>query len=433
MRLSEYFLPVLKENPSEAKVTSHLLMLRAGMIRQQSSGLYSWLPLGLKVLKNIEEIVRFNMHTVGGIELLMPCIQPSDLWLESGRYDDYGKEMLRIKDRHDNDLLFGPTNEEVITDIFRNNIKSYKDLPKNLYHIQWKFRDEIRPRFGVMRGREFLMKDAYTFDIDEESAIKSYNRMYLAYIQIFRDLGVPAIPVQAESGAIGGNLSHEFHIIADTGESAIYYDKKFKILAEDSVLNLDLLRSLYAAADEKHDPKTCPITGDALVSRRGIEVGHIFYFGTKYSKPMNASVTNARGELVNVEMGAYGVGISRLVAAIIEASHDEKGIVWPDSVAPFKVSILNLDVNNSLCKSASEEIYQTFCYHNIDILYDDTDARPGQKFATHDLIGSPWQIIVGSKNISTGMVELKHRKTGEVDMLDPMVAVKKILGSFNVA
>lgn len=433
MRLSEYFLPVLKENPSEAKVTSHLLMLRAGMIRQQSSGLYSWLPLGLKVLKNIEEIVRFNMHAVGGIELLMPCIQPSDLWLESGRYDDYGKEMLRIKDRHDNDLLFGPTNEEVITDIFRNNIKSYKDLPKNLYHIQWKFRDEIRPRFGVMRGREFLMKDAYTFDIDEESAIKAYNRMYLAYIQIFRDLGVPAIPVQAESGAIGGNLSHEFHIIADTGESAIYYDKKFEILAEDSVLNLDLLRSLYAAADEKHDPKTCPITGDALVSRRGIEVGHIFYFGTKYSKPMNASVTNTRGELVNVEMGAYGVGISRLVAAIIEASHDEKGIVWPDSVAPFKVSILNLDVNNSLCKSASEEIYQTFCYHNIDILYDDTDARPGQKFATHDLIGSPWQIIVGSKNISTGMVELKHRKTGEVDILNPMVAVKKILGSFNVA
>lgn len=432
MRLSEYFLPVLKENPAEAKVVSHLLMLRAGMIRQQSSGLYIWLPLGLKVLKNIEEIVRFNMHAIGGIELLMPCIQPAELWLESGRYDDYGKEMLRIKDRHDNDLLFGPTNEEVITDIFRNNIKSYKDLPKNLYHIQWKFRDEIRPRFGVMRGREFLMKDAYTFDIDEEHAIKSYNRIYLAYIQIFRDLGVYAIPLQAESGAIGGNLSHEFHIVADTGESAIYYDKKFDILAEDSELNLELLRSLYAAADEKHDPSNCPIDGNQLVSRRGIEVGHIFYFGTKYSKAMNAKVTNSDGKLVDVEMGAYGIGISRLVAAIIESSHDDKGIIWPESVAPFKVSILNLDVKDSVCKSTADEIYQMFCYHNIDVLYDDTEARPGQKFATHDLIGSPWQIIVGAKNIVNGIVELKHRKTGEIDLLSPEVAAKKILGNFNV-
>lgn len=432
MRLSEYFLPVLKENPTEAKVASHQLMLRAGMIRQQSSGLYIWLPLGLKVLKNIEEIVRFNMHAIGGIEILMPCIQPAALWLESGRYDDYGKEMLRIKDRHDNDLLFGPTNEEVITDIFRNNIKSYKDLPKNLYHIQWKFRDEIRPRFGVMRGREFLMKDAYTFDIDEAHAIKSYNRIYLAYIQIFRDLGVYAIPLQAENGAIGGSLSHEFHIVADTGESAIYYDKKFDILAEDAELNLELLQSLYAAADEKHDPNNCPIDDSHLVARRGIEVGHIFYFGNKYSKAMNASVTNSDGKLVDVEMGAYGIGISRLVAAIIEANHDSKGIIWPESVAPFKASILNLDVNEAICKSTAEEIYQMFCYHNIDILYDDTDARPGQKFATHDLIGSPWQIVIGAKNIKNGVVELKHRKTGEIDLLPPKVAAKKILGNFNV-
>lgn len=432
MRLSQYFLPLLKEKPAEASVLSHSLMLRAGMIRQQCSGIYSWLPMGLKVLRNIEEIVRFNMKANNCIEVLMPCMQPADLWLESGRYDDYGKEMLKIIDRHDNKLIFGPTNEEMITDIFRHNIKSYRDLPKNLYHIQWKFRDEIRPRFGVMRGREFLMKDAYSFDIDESSAIKSYNKMYLAYIQIFRDLGVSAIPVQADSGAIGGNLSHEFHILADTGESEIYYDKKFEILAEDTEVNLDLMKSLYAAAEEKHDPANCPIPENQLESKRGIEVGHIFYFGTKYSEAMNARVTNAEGELVPVEMGSYGIGISRLVAAIIEANHDDKGIIWPDSVAPFKVSILNLDTNNSLCKTIAEDIYQVFCYENMEALYDDTDARAGQKFATHDLIGSPWQIIVGPKKAANGLVELKHRKTGETEDLTPDVAAKKVLGSINV-
>ncbi len=432
MRLSQYFLPVLKEKPAEASVLSHSLMLRAGMIQQQCSGIYSWLPLGLKVLRNIEEIVRFNMTANGCIELLMPCVQPADLWLESGRYDDYGKEMLRITDRHDNTLLFGPTNEEMITDIFRHNIKSYRDLPKNLYHIQWKFRDEIRPRFGVMRGREFLMKDGYSFDIDQEAAIKSYNKMYLAYIQVFRDLGVNAIPVQADSGAIGGNLSHEFHILAETGESEVFYDKKFDVLAEDMVVNLDLMKSLYAVADEKHDPKNCPIPESQLAFRRGIEVGHIFYFGTKYSEAMNARVTNAEGQLVPVEMGSYGIGISRLVAAIIEAHNDDKGIIWPDHVAPFKVSILNLDISNPLCKSIAEEIYQIFCYENMEALYDDTDARAGQKFATHDLIGSPWQIIVGPKKASSGLVELKHRRTGETEDLSPEAAAKKVLGNINV-
>ncbi|MBP7189902.1 MAG: proline--tRNA ligase [Rickettsiaceae bacterium] len=433
MRLSQYFLPLLKENPVEASVVSHSLMLRAGMIRQQCSGIYSWLPLGLKVLNNIQDIVKFNMRAVGCIEILMPCMQPSDLWNESGRFDDYGKEMLKITDRHDNQLIFGPTNEEMVTDIFRQNIKSYKDLPKNLFHVQWKFRDEIRPRFGVMRGREFLMKDAYSFDIDEASARKSYNNMYLAYIQTFRDLGVTAIPVQAVSGAIGGDLSHEFHIVANTGESEIFYDKKFDILAEDTVINLDILQSLYAAADEKHDPKNCPVAEGELVSKRGIEVGHIFYFGTKYSEAMNAVVTNENGALVPVEMGSYGIGVSRLVAAIIEANHDEKGIIWPDSVAPFKASILCLDVSDEDCKSIAEAVYQSFCILNVDVLYDDTDLRAGQKFASHDLIGSPWQIIVGRSNAKNGLVELKHRRTGEVEIMEHNVAVKKILGNISVA
>lgn len=432
MRLSQYFLPVLKEKPAEAQIVSHSLMLRAGMIRQQCSGIYSWLPLGLKVLRNIQSIVTHHMNASGCIEILMPTIQSADLWHESERYDDYGKEMLRIIDRHDNHLLYGPTNEEMVTDIFRNNVHSYKDLPKNLYHIQWKFRDEIRPRFGVMRGREFLMKDAYSFDIDHDNAVKSYNKMYSAYLRTFSALGVQVIPVQAESGAIGGNLSHEFHIIADTGESALYYDKKFDLLPEDVLLDIDLLKSLYAAADEMHDPKKCPLQEHEIAMRRGIEVGHIFNFGTKYSQKMGAMVTDRNGLLVPVEMGSYGIGISRLVAAIIEASHDERGIIWPESVAPFKVSLINLAPSNEECYLAGEELYASFNECKIDVLYDDTDDRAGHKFATHDLIGSPWHVIISPRKITTGLVEIKHRKTGEVEDLPILAAIKKIQGSFSV-
>jgi len=427
MRLSQYFLPVLKEKPAEAQVTSHALMLRAGMIRQQASGIYTWLPLGLKVLQNIQDIVRENMNKAGCIELLMPCIQPAELWHESGRYDAYGKEMLRITDRHDSQLLFGPTNEEVITDMFRNNIKSYRDLPKNFYQMQWKFRDEIRPRFGVMRGREFLMKDAYSFDIDQASSVASYYKMYEAYIKTFKALGLCVIPVRAETGAIGGSLSHEFHVIADTGESAIYYDERFEILADDLAGDMDLMRSLYTAADEMHDEVNCPIDKHQLRTSRGIEVGHIFNFGTKYSVAMGALVTSAKGELVPVEMGSYGIGISRLAAAIIESSHDEKGIIWPEAMAPFKVSILNLATDNVECNAIAEEIYQILCSEKIDALYDDSDARAGQKFATHDLIGSPWQIIIGPKKAAQNLVELKHRATGETEDLSPEIAAKKLI------
>ena len=432
MRLSEYFIPVLKEMPSEAQVVSHALMLRAGMIRQQSSGIYIWLPLGLKVLENVKSIIRNNMNAAGCTELLMPCIQPSELWIESGRYDSYGKEMLRIIDRNDNHLLFSPTNEEVITSLVKQTIQSYKDLPRNFYQIQWKFRDEIRPRFGVMRGREFLMKDGYSFDIDKESAIQAYNKMYVTYIKTFRELGVCVVPVQADNGAIGGNLSHEFHILADTGESAIYYDKRFDVIAEDTAVNLHLMQSLYAAADEKHNPENCPIPEENLSSRRGIEVGHIFYFGTKYSTSLEAYINNSKGELVPAEMGAYGIGVSRVVAGIIEANHDEHGITWPETVAPFKASIINLGVDNIDCISLAERAYSMFCDNKIDVLYDDTDNRPGQKFATHDLIGSPWQIIIGSKKAAKGLVELKHRKTGETEDLPVEVATNKILGQFNV-
>jgi prolyl-tRNA synthetase len=427
MRLSQYFLPVLKEKPAEAQVASHALMLRAGMIRQQASGIYSWLPLGLKVLQNISEIVRKSMNEAGCIELLMPCMQPAELWIESGRYEAYGKEMLRIKDRHDNDLLFGPTAEEVITDIFKNTVQSYRDLPKILYNIQWKFRDEVRPRFGIMRGREFLMKDAYSFDIDHDTAVASYHRIYEAYIKTFRALGLTAIPVRADTGPIGGELSHEFHIVADTGESAIYYDERFDLLADDLANDLDLMRSLYAAADEMHVEEKCPIPLHQLRTARGIEVGHIFNFGTKYSEKMGAMVTNSKGESVAVEMGSYGIGVSRLAAAIIESSHDERGIIWPEEMAPFKVSILNLATDNAECNAIAEEIYQIFCAEKVEALYDDTDARAGQKFATHDLIGSPWQIIVGPKKAAQNLVELKHRKTGETEDLTPEIAAKKLV------
>lgn len=432
MKLSKYFLPVLKETPAEAAVVSHQLMLRSGMIQQLSSGIYNWLPLGHKVLNNIQQIIRRNMDQIGAIEMLMPCIQPAELWKESGRYEDYGKEMLRIKDRHENDLLFGPTNEEVITYLAKSKINSYKQLPKMFYHIQWKFRDEIRPRFGLMRAREFLMKDAYSFDIDEESAKKSYDLMYSAYLRSFRDMGLTAIPVKADTGPIGGDYSHEFHIIAETGESDIYYDKKFDILSQDPELDVNILKSLYAVADDKYDPENCPISKDNLVKSKGIEVGHIFYFGDKYSKPMNAKFTAQDGTSKFMEMGSYGIGVSRLVAAIIEANFDDKGIIWPDSVAPFKVSIINLKNSDQNCNFLAETIYSYFFNNKIDVLYDDTNESAGSKFATHDLIGSPWQIIIGPKNAADEIVELRHRKTGESELVNPEVAIKKILGNINM-
>lgn len=429
MLLSKYFLPLLKEKPVEAQVISHALMLRCGMIKQLAAGIYSWLPLGLKVLKNIENIVRRNMDAAGFIELLMPCVQDAELWRESGRFDIYGREMLSFKDRHDHDLLFGPTNEELITDIVRSNFQSYKELPKILYQIQWKFRDEIRPRFGVMRGREFLMKDAYSFDIDIESAIKTYNQVFIAYMQTFRDLGLNAIALAADPGEIGGDLSHEFHIIADTGESTLYYDKKYDAMVDLKNVDINDLKTIYAATEEKHNPDTCPVNANDLSIRKGIEVGHIFNFADKYSSSMKALVNDSNGKRIPIQMGSYGIGISRLVAAIIEVSHDENGIIWPLAVAPFKVSIINLNIKDEKCNKISNDLYHHLCGLNIDVLYDDTKDNPGVKFATHDLIGSPWQIIVGPKKACDDIVELKNRKTGRIQYLPVDSALEEIINS----
>lgn len=413
MRLSNYFLPTLKENPIDAKIVSHQLMIRAGMIRQTNSGIYSWLPLGLKVLNKISNIIRDEIDKAGCLEILMPTIQPAELWIESGRYNDYGKEMLRIKDRHDRDLLYGPTHEEIVTDIFRKNITSYRDLPKNLYQIQWKFRDEIRPRFGVMRGREFLMKDGYSFDLDYESAKKSYDLMYATYFKIFKRIGLDAMAVKADTGAIGGDLSHEFHILAETGESTVYYDKKFDDLRKSENVDIKAMQSLYTAADEMHVPEKCPISLDQIASRRGIEIGHIFYFGDKYSKALNAKVTDQNGKEVIPMMGSYGIGVSRLVAAIIESSFDESGIIWPKSVAPFDVALINLKSGDENCDKICEEIYQKLKARNVDVLYDDTKNGAGGKFANMDLIGIPTQIIIGPKGASNGVAEIKDRKSGK--------------------
>ena len=427
MLLSKYFLPVLKEKPVEAQVISHALMLRSGMIKQSSAGIYSWLPLGLKVLKNIEKVVRRNMDGAGFVELLMPCVQDAGLWRESGRFDIYGREMLSFKDRHDHDLLFGPTNEELITDIVRSSFQSYKELPKVLYQIQWKFRDEIRPRFGVMRGREFLMKDAYSFDIDKEGAIKTYNQVFTAYMQTFRDLELNAIPLAADPGEIGGDLSHEFHIIADTGESTLYYDKKYDTMGDLKGQDIDSLKNLYAATEEKHDPLNCPLNESQLSVRKGIEVGHIFNFADKYSSSMKALVNDSDGKRVPIQMGSYGIGISRLVAAIIEVSHDEKGIIWPVKIAPFKASIVNLNIKDVDCNEVCDNLYAQFTKFNVEVLYDDTSNSMGAKLATHDLIGSPWQIIVGPKNACAQMVELKNRKTGQVQIVTINSAVEKVM------
>jgi prolyl-tRNA synthetase len=440
MRLSRYFLPILKETPKEAEIVSHRLMLRAGMIRQESAGIYAWLPLGLRVLHKISAVVREEQNRAGAIELLMPTIQSADLWRESGRYDDYGKEMLRIRDRHDRDMLFGPTNEEMITEIFRANIRSYKDLPLNLYHIQWKFRDEVRPRFGVMRSREFLMKDAYSFDLDAIGARHSYNKMFAAYLRTFARLGLTAIPMVADTGPIGGDLSHEFIILASTGESEVFCHKDYLAFAtpsEDIDFDdagamqgvFDKWTSLYAATSEKHDPAAfAKLAPEAQISARGIEVGHIFYFGTKYSLPMRAVVNGPDGKEHVVHMGSYGIGPSRLAAALIEAGHDENGIVWPDAVAPFRVGIINLKVGDAACDGAALRIYSALGKAKVDALYDDRDERPGAKFAVMDLIGAPSQVIVGPKSLAGGKVEVKTRRGAEREMMSVDAAITHLGG-----
>ena len=423
MRLSRYFLPVLKEAPSDAQIVSHQLMLRAGMIRQEAAGIYAWLPLGFRVLKKIEQIVREEMDRAGAIELLMPTLQLADLWRESGRYDAYGPEMLRITDRHERELLYGPTNEEMITEIFRAYVKSYKDVPKNLYHVQWKFRDERRPRFGVMRGREFLMKDAYSFDLDAEGARKSYNRMFVAYLNLFSRMGLKAVPMRADTGPIGGDLSHEFIVLADTGESAVFCHKDLVEMPApgpdvdwfgDLQPLVNQRTALYAATEEMHDEAAFNALPEAdRLSARGIEVGHIFSFGTKYSDPMKALVMGPDGKDTPVQMGSYGVGVSRLLGAIIEASHDEAGIIWPEGVAPFDIGIVNMRQGDAACDEVCDKVYAALTAAGRDVLYDDTDARGGAKFATMDLIGLPWQVIVGPKGVAEGVVEVKNRKSGE--------------------
>lgn len=428
MRLSRFFLPILKETPKEAEIVSHRLMLRAGMLRQEAAGIYAWLPLGFRVLKKIEKIVREEQDRAGALELLMPTLQLADLWRESGRYDAYGPEMLRIQDRHKRELLYGPTNEEMITEIFRGYVKSYRSLPLNLYHIQWKFRDEQRPRFGVMRGREFLMKDAYSFDIDEAAARLSYNKMFVAYLRTFSRMGLKAIPMRAETGPIGGDLSHEFIVLAETGESGVFCNKDvldLPVPGADVGYNGDLTpiikqwTELYAATEDVHDEARyeSEVPAEKRVNTRGIEVGQIFYFGTKYSDSMKALVVGSDGAERPVHGGSYGIGVSRLLGAIIEASHDENGIIWPEEVAPFRIAVLNLKQGGADTDAACERLYRELSAKGIDVLYDDTDQRPGGKFATADLIGIPWQILVGPKGLAEGKVEIKKRSDGSRELL----------------
>ncbi|MCA3444663.1 MAG: proline--tRNA ligase [Rhodobacter sp.] len=438
MRLSRYFLPVLKENPSEAQIVSHRYMLRAGMIKQQAAGIYSWLPLGYKVLRRIEQIVHEEQIKAGHIPLLMPTLQPADLWRESGRYDDYGEEMLRITDRHKRDMLYGPTNEEMITDIFRAHVTSYKDLPLTLYHIQWKFRDEIRPRFGVMRGREFLMKDGYNFDIDVDSALHAYNRHMVSYLRSYERMGLKAIPMRAASGPIGGDNTHEFLVLAATGESEVFYDSAITDLAfGDRVVDFDnraecaaIVREWttpYARTDETHDAAIYAAIPEARrKSSRAIEVGQIFFFGTKYSEPMGAVVVNDKGERVPVQMGSHGIGVSRLLGAIIEASHDDRGIIWPEGVTPFHVGLVNLKQGDSATDAACDVLYKALAARGLDPLYDDRDERAGAKFATMDLIGLPWRITVGPRGLAAGKVELTCRRTGLSEEMTAEDAVARV-------
>ncbi|MFC4669400.1 proline--tRNA ligase [Seohaeicola nanhaiensis] len=439
MRLSRYFLPVLKENPAEAQIVSHRLMLRAGMIKQQAAGIYSWLPLGFRVLKRIEQIVHEEQQRAGHIPVLMPTVQPADLWQESGRYNAYGPEMLRIKDRHERDMLYGPTNEEMITDIFRAHVSSYKNLPLTLYHIQWKFRDEVRPRFGVMRGREFLMKDGYNFDIDKPSALHAYNRHMVSYLRTYERMGLTAIPMRADSGPIGGDDTHEFLVLASTGESEVFYDDRVTALKlgqrdinyedRDQVAAVcKEFTTLYARTDETHDETAFgEVPEEHRKVGRGIEVGQIFYFGTKYSEPMGATVQTADGAQVPVEMGSHGIGVSRLLGAIIEASHDDKGIIWPEGVTPFHCGIVNLKQGDAEADAACEQLYTALTQAGLEPLYDDTTERAGGKFATMDLIGLPWRITVGPRGLKNGVVELTSRRTGESEEMAPEAAVRKVV------
>ena len=438
MRLSRYFMPVTKESPADAQIVSHKLMLRAGLIRQTAAGIYAWLPMGHRVLRKIEQIVREEQDRAGAIELLMPTMQSAELWRQSGRYDDYGAEMLRIKDRHDRDILFGPTAEEVITSLFRDAARSYRDLPRTLYNIQWKFRDEVRPRFGVMRGREFLMKDAYSFDMDEAGARHSYNRMFVAYLNTYARMGLRAIPMRADTGPIGGDLSHEFIILAPTGESEVFYHSNWEKPAALTDVDFDDVAALqqivsgytadYAATDEKRDRAREAQAGDALRQSRGIEVGHIFYFGTKYSKAMGVKIQASDGSEVVPQMGSYGIGVSRLVGAIIEASHDDAGIIWPESVAPYQAGLVNMRADDPACTAAADDLYAKLQAAGVDTLYDDRDERGGAKFATMDLIGLPWQVVIGPKGLEKGVVELKRRATGEKEELSLESALTRLVG-----
>jgi len=426
MLLSRFFIPVLKENPKEAEIISHIYMLRAGMIQQSASGIYSWLPLGKIVLEKITEICRREMIKAGANEILMPTLQSAEIWKESGRYEDYGKEMLRIKDRNNRNLLYGPTNEELVTEIFRTHVKSYKELPLNLFHIQWKFRDELRPRFGVMRGREFLMKDAYSFDVDYNNSIKSYNVMFIAYMQLFSKMGLKAIPMKADTGPIGGDLSHEFIVIADTGESEVYVEEQL-LNFEGSLANINYnddlqeevnkFTSFYAATEEKHHDSNFKNDKNTLIKTRGIEVGHIFHFGQKYSLPMRATISDKAGENIPVFMGSYGVGLSRLVGAVIEANHDQKGIIWPKEITPWDYNIINLKIGDDKCEKICLNLYKTMNKNLLKVLYDDTDERAGTKLARADLIGLPYQIIIGPKGIKDQLYDVKCRKSGDISRL----------------
>ena len=442
MRLSRYFLPVLKENPAEAQIVSHRLMLRAGMIKQSAAGVYSWLPLGLKVLKKIETIVHEEQEKAGHLAILMPTVQSADLWRESGRYDDYGEEMLRFKDRHDRDMLFTPTAEELITDIFRGHVTSYKDMPLTMYQIQWKFRDERRPRFGVMRGREFYMKDGYTFDLTKEEALHAYNRHLVSYLRTYERMGLQAIPMRADSGPIGGDDTHEFLVLAETGESEVFYDSAvtdlifgdreidFDNIAECQSI-MEKFTTKYARTDETHDEALfSEVPEERRKVARGIEVGQIFYFGTKYSESMGATVQDAEGKKVPVHMGSHGIGVSRLVGAIIEASHDDKGIIWPEGVTPFHCGIVNLKQGDDEADGACESLYKQLTKAGLDPLYDDRNERAGGKFATMDLIGLPWRITVGPRGLKTGVVELTNRKTGISEEMSPEAAIEKVIAQY---
>lgn len=443
MRLSRYFLPVLKENPAEAQIASHRLMLRAGMIKQSAAGIYSWLPLGLKVLKNVENIIHEEQEKAGHLAIMMPTVQSADLWRESGRYEDYGEEMLRFKDRHDRDMLFTPTAEELITDIFRGHINSYKDLPLTMYQIQWKFRDERRPRFGVMRGREFYMKDGYNFDLTKEDAMHAYNRHLVSYLRSYERMGLQAIPMRADSGPIGGEDTHEFLVLAETGESEVFYDKavtELKFGDRDIDFNnvlqcqsiMEEFTDKYARTDETHDEVAFKeVPEERRQVARGIEVGQIFYFGTKYSEAMGAMVQNSEGQKIPVHMGSHGIGVSRLVGAIIEASHDEKGIIWPEGVTPYHCGIINLKQGDEEADSACESLYNSLTTAGLEPLYDDRNERAGGKFATMDLIGLPWRITVGPRGLKSGLVELTNRRTGKSDEISPEAAIKKLVVQYS--